>query len=320
MSNFNKETTQTLPEQLTLPLSPEVFMEFRLIPPGRFRMGSCYSSTDEQPVHWVEMPRPYYMGIYPVTQEQFAVWTKSACIDHKNEFPGHADHPAENINWETACDYCEWLTRERQSLQTQGYLAGLPSEAQWEYACRAGTETEYYSGDGEAALSAAGWFGNNSENKTHPAGKKEANMFGLCDMHGNVWEWCGDVWDEFAYSKRVDGVQDPVVKSSEILESEEFAYRVLRGGSWFISASGCNASSRNWARPEFRSRDHGFRVCLFLVGYAEEQDSAGAESEPVPGEAERREAETQSQGTGGEGAEVNLGESHFPSRSNGTRF
>ena len=295
-------------------------MEFRLIQPGRFRMGSRDGDSDEQPVHLVEITHRYYMGIYPVTQEQFTVWTESEGIDHENGFPGNPHHPAENMHWFVARDYCDWLTREHQSHLPPGHIAGLPSEAQWEYACRAGTEAEFHTGDGAAAMAKAGWFDENSEGKTHPAGEKLPNGFGLYDMHGNVREWCGDASDENAYRKRVAGTREPIEKTSDIGDSEEDAYRVIRGGSWFNSAGRCRAAYRFGWRPDYRDWYLGFRVCLFLGPCPDEPDSTGAESEPVPGDVVRREAETQSQGTGGDAAEVNLSESRFPSRSDGTQF
>ncbi|WP_339748297.1 formylglycine-generating enzyme family protein, partial [uncultured Rubinisphaera sp.] len=318
MSKFITETASTLPEHLSLPLSPEVAMEFRLIPPGRFRMGSRYGYSNEQPEHWVEITRPFYLGKYRITQEQFAVWTNSERLVHENGFPENPHHPAESMKWFASRDYCNWLTREHQSHLPPGHIAGLPSEAEWEYACRAGAETEYHSGDGDAALSIAGWFKENSERKTHPVGEKLPNGFGLYDMHGNILEWCRDAWDEFAYRKRVGDVRDPIVKPSDIGKSEENADRVIRGGSWDGSARRCRAAYRIGRRPGFRNMDQGFRVCLFLGPCPDEPDSTGAESEPVPGDGVRREAETQSQGTGGDAAEVNLSESHFPSLRDGT--
>ncbi|WP_339743703.1 formylglycine-generating enzyme family protein [uncultured Rubinisphaera sp.] len=307
-----------LPNPLILPLNSSVSMEFRLIPQGQFRMGSRNGESDEQPVHWVKITRPFYLGIYPVTQEQFAVWTESEWIAHENNFPGNPHHPVENMSWNEARNFCEWLTCEHQSHLPPDHVAKLPSEAHWEYACRAGTETEYHTGDGAAALSAAGWFDENSANKTHPVGEKLPNGFGLYDMHGNVREWCGDAIHDNAYRKRVADTRDPFVKASDIGVSEEHTYRVTRGGSWISSAWRCRAAYRFGWGPGNRYRDRGFRVCLFLGPCPDEPDSTGAESEPIPGDAVRREAETQSQGTGGDEAEVNLSKSRFPSRSDGT--
>ncbi|MBV11154.1 MAG: Sulphatase-modifying factor protein [Rubinisphaera sp.] len=300
MGKFNREASVTIPEHLTLPLSPEVSMEFRLIPPGRFRMGSRYGNPREQPEHWVAITRPYYLGIYPVTQEQFTVWTKSVRIGHENGFPGNPHHPAENMNWKIARVYCEWLTRENQAHLPPGYLAGLPSEAEWEYACRAGTETEYYTGDGVAALSEAGWFDGNSGEKTHPVGEKLSNGFGLYDMHGNVLEWCRDAWNKLSYRKRLDGLRNPVVKAWENGLSEYDAFRTIRGGSWLFPAGWCRAASRFGEAPDDYDRFWGFRVCLFLGPCPVEPDSTEVESVHLPRDA----------------AEVNLSEFRFPSRKN----
>jgi formylglycine-generating enzyme required for sulfatase activity len=136
-------------------------------------------------------------------------------------------------------------------------VACLPTEAEWEYACRAGTETEYYTGDGEAALAEAGWFGEEwDKGATHPVRQKKPNAFGLYDMHGNIWEWCRDVWDAAAYRKRADGW----VATEWTLPNE--TRRVLRGGSWRRTARGCRAADRGGDRPGDRNWGSGFRVGL----------------------------------------------------------
>ncbi len=120
-----------------------VDMAFRLIPAGRFRMGSRGYDSTEEPVHEVVIPEPFWMAETPVTQAQFALWTQADEIDHKNHFAGHPDHPAENMDWRQAVSFCDWLTRTKRADFPDGFrLACLPTEAEWEYACRAGTETE----------------------------------------------------------------------------------------------------------------------------------------------------------------------------------
>ena len=153
------------------------------------------------------------------------------------------EYPAENLSWYEARGFCEWLN-ETGLTKGEG-VAGLPSEAQWEFACAGGEQTEYENGDGVAALKAAGWFDENSEGKTQPVRSKQANLFGLYDMHGNLWEWCRDAWDSEAYAKRKRNAEDPEV----YLEGEETSgsERVLRGGSWFYTAAYC--------RSAFRSRE-----------------------------------------------------------------
>ena len=118
------------------------------------------------------------------------------------------------------------FVRPKSKLGEGPLNVGLPSEAQWEYACRAGTDTEYATGDGEAALHDAGWYTGNSNDETHDVGLTLANRFGLYDMHGNVWEWCADAFDEHAYKKRVNDVCDPFI------DGDNDANRVIRGGSW----------------------------------------------------------------------------------------
>ena len=207
-------------------------MAFRQIPADSFSMGSRGYESEEEPAHLVTLSHPYYLGIYPVTQHQFSLWTNSESYtkwrqsrgqedEHKNYFENLPDHPAEKVTWYEAQGYCEWLKKSYCGQFPVGYYASLPTEAQWEYACRAGTETEYYSGDGESALTEAGWFAGNSREKTHPVGEKRANTWGLHDMHGNVWEWCREVYDAHAYRKRLDGIMDPeTAEDVECVEEE----------------------------------------------------------------------------------------------------
>lgn len=160
-----------LPPTLAIPLSPHspepVVIPFVLIPacPSGFLMGSRGGQPNEQPRHRVVIPRPFYLGKFPVTQEQFACFQP----EHRNQFHGMPNHPAELISWHDAQAFINWLN----GLQTlpANHIARLPCEAEWEYACRAGTETEYYSGDGEAALKEAGWYDGNSDDNTRSLGK-----------------------------------------------------------------------------------------------------------------------------------------------------
>ncbi len=283
-------------------------MNFRLIPPGEFRMGARGEYRDEEPIHRVRITRPFYLGTTPVTQEQFAVWTRSKRIKHQNGFPSQPTHPAENMDWNQAVAFCDWLTKScLKQARLRGlpndYVAGLPTEAQWEYACRAGTETEYHTGDGEAALAEAGWYDANSDGTTQPVGGRADNAFGLFDLHGNVWEWCRDAWDEFAYAKRVDGVCDPEVMEDDV--GGENLRRVVRGGSWLDSAWSCRASCRGWWGPGYRGGCQGFRVCLF-PGPVPTDQQTGASSEPASGDVARRQAAAESQDAGGDHAEVAL--------------
>ena len=267
-----------LPARLRLHWPGEgVEMCFRWIVPQQvggvcvpFRMGGRDGDSDEEPAHLVRLAGPFWLAETPVTQAQFAIWTRAAKIEHENRFKDRPKHPAENMDWRQAQRFCAWLSGSQPPGFPAGFRACLPTEAEWEYACRAGTDTEYHTGEGEAALRHAGWFGEDwDQGATHPVGEKQANIFGLWDMHGNVWEWCHDVWAADAYRRRVDGDWDPgaVVRAKDWASDREEmlankAPRVLRGGSWGDSAWFCRSAVRNWNGPDVRNRGLGFRVCL----------------------------------------------------------
>ena len=284
-------------------------MFFRRVPecPDGFLMGSRGEGTREEPRHRVLITEPFLIGIHQVTQAQFALWTRSEDYGrwsakaiarkllgdgrrHENYFKDQPDHPAERVTWHEAVAFCNWANAEYGSLLPADCKATLPAEAQWEYACRGpekpsqrmNPETEYHTGEGEAALAEAGWYEGNSENQTQPVGGKKANAWGVHDFHGNVWEWCCDVWDARAYRKRPDGwVAREWTLADARFDAEEQKYplRVLRGGSWGDSARFCRSSFRNGIGPDVRGRLVGFRVCLV----------------PRPGRAERGAPETASQ-------------------------
>ena len=259
-------------------------MSFQVIPPvavqqealttGQplsFLKGSRGGRMEEEPRHRVVIPRPFYLGTFPVTQEEFACFRK----EHPSRHSGNGSLPAENVNWQDASDFMNWLNSMRALPE---YLrARLPCEAEWEYACRAGTETEYWNGDGETALKEVGWYNGNSGGKTHPVGSKLASPWGLHDMHGNVQEWCEDVWDPMAYAKRVDpwpprawAVPDA---GSDAEISEGLHVRVTRGGDWCRGPLWCRSCGRDAAsakgftewNPASLLFSHGFRVGLFVV-------------------------------------------------------
>ena len=154
----------------------------------------------------------------------------------------------ESVSWGDAQMFCKKLTE--QTKQT----VRLPTEAEWEYSCRAGTRTAYYSGDTEKDLDRVAWNSANSKNTTHPVGQKEANVFGLYDMHGNVWQWCDDFWGDYPKEAAID--QKGPLKGF---------IRVLRGGSWDSDPGYCRSALRNLSDSGNRDVNNGFRVVVVSV-------------------------------------------------------
>jgi formylglycine-generating enzyme required for sulfatase activity len=153
--------------------------------------------------------------------------------------------------------FCAKLTEgeRRAGRLTKDQKYTLPTEAQWEYACRAGTTTAYHAGDSEGTLGKAGWYMGNADRKTHVVGQKQSNKWGLYDMHGNVWEWCSDWYGDYP----AGAVTDPT-------GSRDGASRVLRGSSWSYNPANCRAAYRIRSSPDSRNYNYGFRVVL--VGFS----------------------------------------------------
>ena len=250
----------------TLALPGGVPMFFRRIPAGSFRMGARGIDAKEEPVHRVRITRDFYLGAFPVTQEQYRAVARRCPALKGNADPSAfkgARRPMEYVSWDYATAFCAWLSAWEE-LPAEIAKVCLPSETQWEYACRAGTDTDYYSGDGEPALAEVAWYSGNSDHETHPVDERpEAHPFGLYGMHGNVWEWCRDAWDARAYRMRADGVEDP-----EVLPKGKYQDRVLRGGSWRSPARVCRSAYRLGNRPDVHNWLYGFRVCLSAFGSA----------------------------------------------------
>ncbi len=256
--------------------SPMVFCR---IPAGSFRMGSRGTYHDQEPMLEVCIPYHFWIGQTPVTQKQFAVWTRACGIEHANVFGclrERSRRPAENLDWPQANRFCHWLGTQvslPKAMAEDGVSRFcLPTEAEWEYACRAGTTTEYHTGDGEEALAEAGWYKRNAESLTRPVGLKRPNAWGLHDTHGNVWEWCHDIWDPSSYRSRAYGDEDP----GWDLRGRNWAAgpgpwidadcdRVIRGCSCDVSAEWCRSADRCGRRLDDQVEDQGFRVCLVRV-------------------------------------------------------
>ncbi|MDR3228391.1 MAG: formylglycine-generating enzyme family protein [Puniceicoccales bacterium] len=233
--------------QWTLRLSNNVSLEMLPVAAGSFTMGSP-SSEPSEAQHRVRITRSYWLGKYEVTQAQWQAVMGSA----PSYFEG-AQHPVESVTWNDAMEFCAKLTNQERAagrLPT-GYRYTLPTEAQWEYACRAGT-TGSYGGSGN--LNEMGWHAANSGDKTHDVGGKSPNAWGFYDMHGNVWEWCSDWYDSYCYPS--GSVSDPTGPNSG-------SDRVLRGGSWHYDSGCCRSAYRLYFSPSLRNiGGMGFRVAL----------------------------------------------------------
>ena len=231
-----------------------VEVPLRWCPGGSFKMGSPLSepgrSADEDQVG-VELTRGYWLGETEVTQ---GLWERVMGMN-PSQFKG-ARRPVENVSWEEANEFCVKLTGEweRSGVLPEGWSVSLPTEAQWEYGCRAGTTTAFSFGESRGELSQYGWFDQNSGNETHEVGLLRENGWGLKDMHGNVWEWCGD-W----YGERLRGGRDPRGPASGSL-------RVIRGGCWLLTPASCRSALRNGHVPSIRYNALGFRLVLSPSG------------------------------------------------------
>jgi formylglycine-generating enzyme required for sulfatase activity len=226
-------------------------LEMVAIVSGKFLMGSSKSEEgrygDEGPQHEVTV-QPFFMGRFPVTQGQWRMVAGLPQVERKmtaepSGFNGDPQLPVEQVSWWDAIEFCR-----RLSVAT-GRDYRLPSEAEWEYACRAGTTTPFYFGEKITKK-----LVNHDGSKTNPVGELPPNEFGLCDMHGNVWEWCEDHWHDDYKGAPIDG------KSWVDKTAETEARRVSRGGSWSNSPWDCRSAYRNYDSPADAYNFIGFRV------------------------------------------------------------
>ena len=213
-----------------------VKMKFVLIPAGEFMMGG----NNEKPVHKVKITQSFYIGVHEVTQEQY-----EAVMGKNPSLLRGARNPVEKVSWNDAVEFCRRLSHR------DGATYRLPTEAEWEYACRAGTTTRFCFGDNDSGLGDYAWYKSNSNSKTHPVGEKRANAFGLHDMHGNVWEWCQDWYDKDYYTN--SPISDPSGPRSGTA-------RILRGGSWDCAPWICRSEVHDGRTPSRTDVNYGFRI------------------------------------------------------------
>jgi len=248
------------------------------IPPGSFVMGSPAGEKDrredEKQVQ-VTFSRGFWLGQHEVTQSEWrrvmrtTPWSGELSVKEGNDFP------ATFVNWDDAMKFCARLTAIEQAAGRlpKNWKYTLPTEAQWEYACRAGTTTRYSFGPGDSALPDYGWFDKNTtspvesnprkagrrrvvalgERYAHEVATKKANSWGLYDMHGNAFEWCRD-----GYAKDLPGGRDPEVPAAGEL-------RMVRGGSWVITSAFCRSAHRDWDTPDTRTNSLGFRLAVVPI-------------------------------------------------------
>jgi formylglycine-generating enzyme required for sulfatase activity len=289
-------------EHLQVPVEwkNSIDMKFRLIPPGEFTMGnseeliaqtlaSATSTNDvlEQQVrssgkqHQVVLTQPIYLGVHEVTQGEYEqiMRTNPSFYSATGEGKDQLDDvdprllPVEMVSWSDATAFCTALSKRAQLPEVSGYR--LPTEAQWEFACRAGTTTIFWTGDTEESLKQGAWRGVGSTNRTSVVGKFKANPFALFDMHGNVGEWVHDRWSPDYYSSLTEKAVDPLGSAAGV-------QRVQRGGDWVCRALLCNSGYRFGVEPELGGLHFGFRVAIPVDAVKElvARETRAASSQP----------------------------------------
>ena len=215
-------------------------IEFIYIPYGTFYMGLKIGMEYERPLHKVTITEGFWLSKYEITQSQ---WEK-VMAENPSRFKG-TDHPVENISWNQVQNYIKKLNNPKYRL---------PTEAEWEYACRAGSTSKYFFGKDKTLLEQYCWFGESiTKGSTHPVGQKKSNAWGLYDMYGNVYEYCEDIYDHTNNYYSESPEIDPGGPSKG-------KYRIMRGGAWGSPEKYCNSGSRNFSSPSKGSSAMGFRL------------------------------------------------------------
>ena len=230
---------EPFPSDLPRTITNSLGIKMNLIPAGKFTMGEGATA------HEVTLTQPFYLGATEVTNAQGILLMGFTPSKWRA-----ADHPVGNLKWHEALKFCEILS-SRPAEKAAGRVYRLPTEAEWEFACRAGSTTTYSFGDDESLLGDFGWFDGNSNGKTHPVGWKQPNAWGLYDMHGNASEWCSDWYGDYAGGS-----------ATNPRGLSEGSLRVNRGGSRGSSAGACRSAGRGRNDPSSNYGSVGFRLAL----------------------------------------------------------
>ena len=258
-------------------ITNSIGMKLVLIPKGKFMMGSPESEVRiaDATQHEVTISKDYYLGVYEVTQAQYEkMMGKNPSRFQGDNLRGDSlrrdstNHPVEQVSWGDAVKFCKKLS-DLPEEKKAGRVYRLPTEAEWEYACRAGSKSAYSFGESSKSLGDYAWFYENSNGQTHPVGEKKANAWGLYDMQGNVWEWCSDWYGQYPKG----AVSDPV-------GPREGSFRVIRGGSYFSEAANCRSANHNRHDPSDRFHYYGFRVALSPSGIPKSPETGDEEDNP----------------------------------------
>ena len=238
-------------------ITNSIGMKLKLIPKGTFKMGSAANDPDadlDEPQHQVTFTQDFYIGEFEVTQSQY----EKVIGSNPSQFPRNknidrSNYPVEQISWEDAVAFCQGLSNLPDE-KAAGRVYRLPTEAEWEYACRAGSQAAFCFGDDARLLNQYAWFDKNGEGQTHPVGLKRPNDWGLYDMHGNAWEWVAD-WYEVYPRKSVTDPKGPRSGTD----------RVYRGASWNYNPGYLRSANRTATSPKVRGFEFlsiSFRIAL----------------------------------------------------------